>query len=231
MDTAILLCGILTCRQHFLRTGNQRTGAADFQPRGLELAFGRHPYTAAWLDAGERLSAVPLGQLQRNDDDVSAGNGIVFPSAAPARPGTHGSEPRSNMTASDISARSRRSSCTSIRRPGLTSARSATATRTTFRIRLWQPTSIAGFAWISRKQFPDYSDDLWGITASDSMHGYAVWGGPPATGPIDGTVVPCAAAGSLPFLPEARMRVLRTIKDRYGQNAWSATGSWTHSIH
>src|SRR5271155_4410059 len=40
------------------------------------------------------------------------------------------------------------------------------------------------------KQFPDYSDNLWGITASDSEHGYVVWGGPPATGPIDGTVVP-----------------------------------------
>jgi HlyD family secretion protein len=39
------------------------------------------------------------------------------------------------------------------------------------------------------KQFPDYSDDLWGITASDSSKGYVIWGGPPATGPIDGTVV------------------------------------------
>ncbi len=41
-------------------------------------------------------------------------------------------------------------------------------------------------------KFPDYSDDLWGITASDSVRGYVVWGGPPHTGPIDGTVVPCA---------------------------------------
>jgi hypothetical protein len=74
------------------------------------------------------------------------------------------------------------------------------------------------------KQFPDYSDDLWGITASDSVKGYVVWGGPPATGPIDGTVVPCAAAGSLPFLPEAAMRVLRTIRDRYGKNTWTQYG-------
>jgi hypothetical protein len=73
-------------------------------------------------------------------------------------------------------------------------------------------------------QFPDYSDDLWGITASDSPAGYVVWGGPPATGPIDGTIVPCAAAGSLPFLPEATMRVLRTIKDHYGTNAWTQYG-------
>jgi hypothetical protein len=74
------------------------------------------------------------------------------------------------------------------------------------------------------KQFPDYSNDLWGITASDSEHGYVVWGGPPETGPIDGTVVPSAAAGSLPFQPQATMRVLRTIKDRYGAGAWSRYG-------
>ena len=74
------------------------------------------------------------------------------------------------------------------------------------------------------KQFHDYSDDLWGITASDSKHGYVIWGGPPSTGPIDGTVVPCAAGGSLPFQPEATMRVLRNIKDRYGQKTWSHYG-------
>jgi hypothetical protein len=43
------------------------------------------------------------------------------------------------------------------------------------------------------EMFPDYSNALWGITASDSEHGYVAWGGPPATGPIDGTIVPCAA--------------------------------------
>jgi hypothetical protein len=73
-------------------------------------------------------------------------------------------------------------------------------------------------------QFPDYSDDLWGITASDSPKGYVAWGGPPATGPIDGTVVPCASAGSLPFLPESAMRVLRNIRSRYGTNAWTQYG-------
>jgi hypothetical protein len=73
-------------------------------------------------------------------------------------------------------------------------------------------------------QFPDYSEDLWGITASDSPKGYVAWGGPPATGPIDGSVVPCASAGSLPFLPEAAMRVLRTIRNRYGTNAWTQYG-------
>jgi hypothetical protein len=73
------------------------------------------------------------------------------------------------------------------------------------------------------KQFPDYSDDLWGISASDSQKGYVIWGGPPTMGPIDGTVVPSASAGSLPFLPQAVMRVLKNIKDRYGK-AWSPYG-------
>ena len=73
------------------------------------------------------------------------------------------------------------------------------------------------------KQFPDYSDDLWGITASDSQQGYVAWGGPPATGPIDGTVVPSAAGGSLPFLPAATLRVLKNIRSRYPA-AWTKYG-------
>lgn len=72
-------------------------------------------------------------------------------------------------------------------------------------------------------QFPDYGDDLWGITASDSARGYVVWGGPPAMGPIDGTVVPAAAGGSLPFQPGPALRVLRTIHDRFS-NAWCRYG-------
>jgi len=74
------------------------------------------------------------------------------------------------------------------------------------------------------KQFPDYGDDLWGITASDSRRGYVVWGGPPETGPIDGTVVPSATGGSLPFLPQATLRVLKHIKTRYSPDAWSRYG-------
>jgi len=72
-------------------------------------------------------------------------------------------------------------------------------------------------------QFPAYSDDLWGITASDSEKGYVIWGGPPAIGPIDGSVVPSAAAGSLPFLPQPTMRVLRNIRTRY-EKAWCQYG-------
>lgn len=72
-------------------------------------------------------------------------------------------------------------------------------------------------------QFSDYTADLWGITASDSERGYVVWGGPPATGPIDGTVVPAAAGGSLCFLPSETMQVLNTIHQHYS-NAWCRYG-------
>jgi hypothetical protein len=51
-----------------------------------------------------------------------------------------------------------------------------------------------------------------------------VWGGPPAIGPIDGTVAPSAAAGSLPFMPEATLKVLRNIKNNYGGRTWTRYG-------
>jgi hypothetical protein len=73
-------------------------------------------------------------------------------------------------------------------------------------------------------QFPDYSEDLWGITASDSQHGYVAWGGPPEVGPIDGTVVPSATGGSLPFLPDQTLRVLKNIKNGHGPHTWSRYG-------
>jgi hypothetical protein len=74
------------------------------------------------------------------------------------------------------------------------------------------------------QQFPDYSEDLWGITASDSIRGYTAWGGPPEMGRIDGSVVPCATAGSLPFLPQETLRVLRYMRENFGQKAFRTYG-------
>ncbi|MGB6629717.1 MAG: glucoamylase family protein, partial [Terriglobales bacterium] len=74
-----------------------------------------------------------------------------------------------------------------------------------------------------RDEFPDYSAHLWGITASDSASGYQAWGGPPRLGRLDGSVVPCAAGGSLPFLQSDCMEVLRTIREHYPK-AWGRYG-------
>jgi len=76
------------------------------------------------------------------------------------------------------------------------------------------------FCLALREKFPDYSEDLWGISASDYVNGYTAWGGPPPQGPIDGSIVPCATGGSLPFLFDDCMRVLRNLRGRYREKAW-----------
>ncbi|MFY9562216.1 MAG: glucoamylase family protein [Terriglobales bacterium] len=74
-----------------------------------------------------------------------------------------------------------------------------------------------------QSQFADYQSNLWGITSSDSANGYTVWGGPPAIGPIDGTIIPCAVGGSLPFASSDCMAVLRNIRSKYPK-AWQRYG-------
>lgn len=69
-----------------------------------------------------------------------------------------------------------------------------------------------------------YTPDYWGISASDSQHGYTAWGGPPGEGQIDGSVVPNATAGSLPFLPAQCLQVQRALRERYGKYAWGRYG-------
>jgi hypothetical protein len=69
-----------------------------------------------------------------------------------------------------------------------------------------------------------YTNEYWGVTASDWEHGYTAWGGPPLMGPVNGSVVPCAAAGSLPFLPHDCVHVLRALRDNFGKDAWGRYG-------
>jgi len=80
------------------------------------------------------------------------------------------------------------------------------------------------FCFSLHDRFPDYSEDLWGISASDYAKGYTAWGGPPPQGPIDGSIVPCATGGSLAFLFDDCMRVLRNIRGRYKDKAWGRYG-------
>ena len=73
-------------------------------------------------------------------------------------------------------------------------------------------------------RFPGYSENVWGITASDSQKGYRAWGGPPPTRDIDGTVVPCAPGGSLMFTPEIALAALRTMHQRWGDRIYDHYG-------
>ena len=74
------------------------------------------------------------------------------------------------------------------------------------------------------RSYPWIDQDMWGITASDSRSGYRVWGGPPPMGPLDGTLVPCAVAGSLPFLPAECSHVLLSMREKMGDRAMTRYG-------
>lgn len=79
-------------------------------------------------------------------------------------------------------------------------------------------------------EFPGYTEDVWGITASDSQKGYVAWGGPPRHPAIDGTVVPAAAAGSLMFAPEITLPALRAMRERFGDRVYGRYG-FTDAFH
>ncbi|HEV8487334.1 MAG TPA: glucoamylase family protein [Blastocatellia bacterium] len=74
------------------------------------------------------------------------------------------------------------------------------------------------------REFPGYSSNIWGITASDSIKGYVAWGGPPREPAIDGTVVPSAAAGSLMFTPDISLPALREMRRKYGGRVYGRYG-------
>lgn len=80
------------------------------------------------------------------------------------------------------------------------------------------------FCMSLRSKYPWIGDDMWGITASDSRFGYVAWGGPQTSSQIDGTLVPCAAGGSLVFLPDDCTKVLETMIERYGKHVWTRYG-------
>lgn len=69
------------------------------------------------------------------------------------------------------------------------------------------------------KRFPDYGPNSWGISASLSPSGYRAWGEPPPTltGPnaINGTLVPCAAGGSIPFVPKRCIQDLIAMRKTF----------------
>jgi hypothetical protein len=73
-------------------------------------------------------------------------------------------------------------------------------------------------------RFSAYGPNLWGISASDSVKGYVVWGGPPMNPAIDGTVVPCAAGGSLMFTPDISLPALRNMRERFGEKVYGPYG-------
>jgi hypothetical protein len=223
IDTAILLCGVLTCREHFRyaeisRLADDLFNRVDWTwlsedtsllPHGWTPGVGFLPYRWDLYSELMMMYLLGLGSLSHPlpAEAWNAWNRITFEYDGLRYIGSYAPLFVHQYSQAWFDFRGRRDHYSNYFR------NSAIATEAHRR-----------FCLELSKQFPDYSDDLWGITASDSRNGYVVWGGPPEIGPIDGTVVPSAAAGSLPFLPQACLRVLKNIKDRYGQQAWSRYG-------
>ncbi len=80
------------------------------------------------------------------------------------------------------------------------------------------------FIDVLSKEFPKYSANIWGLTASDYKKGYIAWGAPPRDPETDGTVVPCAPAGSLMFTPDISLAALREMKSSYGDKIYGRYG-------
>ena len=87
--------------------------------------------------------------------------------------------------------------------------------------------------------WPQYGANNWGWTAADGPTGYTVWGGPPPTSNIEGSLVPTAPGGSLGFTPRQSLDALRHMHATYGSTVYKRYGfvdafnphtNWTSSI-
>jgi hypothetical protein len=223
IDTALLLCGILTCREHFRSSEITRLANKIFDrvewtwlsedtnllPHGWSPEGGFLPYRWDYYSELMMMYLLGLGSTPHplRASTWNAWKRITFEYEGMRYVGSYAPLFVHQYSAAWFDFRGKRDRYVDYFKNSIT----ATEVHRRFCLEL-------------RKQFPSYSDDLWGITASDSVNGYVVWGGPPKTGPIDGTVVPSATGGSLPFLPQPTLRVLKHMKERYGAHAWSRYG-------
>jgi len=222
VDTAILLCGVLACREYFPTEEIQALADEVFDrvewtwlsedtsllPHGWTPELGFLPYR--WDNYSELMMMYLLGlgstTFPLHDETWAAWKRLTFEYAGMRYIGSFAPLFVHQYSQAWFDFRGKRDKYADY----FVNSVTATEVHRHFCLEL-------------DKRFPNYSENLWGISASDSPKGYVVWGGPPTTGPIDGTIVPSASAGSLPFLPNEVMRVLRTIKDRY-PDAWSKYG-------
>lgn len=68
----------------------------------------------------------------------------------------------------------------------------------------------------------DYSEQIWGLTASDDPWGYAAHA--PGGTTDNGTITPTAAASSIPYTPQESLAAMRAMYRRYGLSLWGIYG-------
>jgi hypothetical protein len=225
IDTALLLCGILTARAHFSHDAEIQHLATAIYERvdwpwmfngGPTFSMGWHPedgfIPARWnhycelmmiylLAIGSPTHPVPASSWDAWSRPTLTYDGLTYIS---------GNDPLFTHQYSHawFDFRNKRDRYANY----FTNSITATQAHKAFCLSLGKP----------------YSSDYWGISASDYIHGYTAWGGPNSEGkgfgPIDGSVVPNATAGSLPFLPADCLRVQRALKANYGDRAYGRYG-------
>ncbi|HTB82267.1 MAG TPA: glucoamylase family protein, partial [Candidatus Sulfotelmatobacter sp.] len=70
--------------------------------------------------------------------------------------------------------------------------------------------------------YPNYGTNEWGYTSCSGPDGYDTVGAPGGTD--NGTIAPTAAAGSMPFAPEACLPAIRHLYDTYTNQLWTTEG-------
>lgn len=220
IDTAILLCGVLTCRQHF--EDERIVDMATQLYQRVDWAWmqnGRRTFSMGWtpeygflharwdtyselmmlylLAIGANVNPIPAVAWQAIERPSLTYQGLTYITNTRAPLFIH------QYSHAWFNFRDKQDSHANYFNNSVIATQAH---------KLFCSSALAS-------QFSDYSNDLWGITASDSVRGYVVWGGPPPIGPIDGSIVPCAAGGSIPFLPSECIAVLRNIRNEFPR-AW-----------
>ncbi len=80
------------------------------------------------------------------------------------------------------------------------------------------------FCLDQRDKYKTYSENVWGLTASDGPGGYIAYGSGPGDAVHDGTVAPTAAISSIVFTPELSISVARELYERHKELLWGRYG-------
>lgn len=219
MDTSILLCGVLTCRQYFQDLQIQKLATQIYQRVNWPwMLNGSTTFALGWTPEGgflpyrwdtySELMMIYLLAIGSPTFPVPASSWDAFARPTISFDGYNyitGNAPLfiHQFSHAWFDFRNKRDAYANYFENSVT----ATVAHREFCLSL-------------SSEFVNYDDNLWGVTSSDSQnHGYVAWGGPPPMGPVDGSIVPCAAGGSIPFVSANCIAVLRNIRDAY-PGAW-----------
>ncbi|MGH9338067.1 MAG: glucoamylase family protein, partial [Acidobacteriota bacterium] len=228
IDTALLLAGVLTARQYFAEDGELvRLAARIYERVDFQWMLNGHPMLLAhgwkpesgfiphrWsnysehmilylLAIGSPIYPIPPYAWYAWKREPVQYAGYTYVSGAPALFIHQYSHAWADFR--------ERQECVGARIDWFANSVAATRAHRAFCIDLSQ-------------EFAGYSENVWGITASDSAKGYQSWGGPPRHPAIDGTVVPCAAGGSLMFTPDIALAALKTMHEKFGERIYGRYG-------